>query len=213
MAAEGIHQVLQQCAGKRWLKDIIPTITKQGADQLVERLSNPSRQNYNGAIIIGWHPEEDNLGHLHVYHACSFASSFCRCYWLRGYQVKSRKYQPIQLCEQVTIDQLLNILLYLNKNPRILLRAEAGGADLKDLVPSQDPTDYAFNCTTDQAEAPFAAPASSIVPSKRLQYRLRQHDQLVERIKQLACSPLSSTCTLEAWTNDPVLAFFDKSVS
>lgn len=68
---------------RRWLSDICPGISIQAAQGILQYSKSGILSTDNGAIAIIFHAEDSSSlqGHLHIYHACTFHQSYCRCKW------------------------------------------------------------------------------------------------------------------------------------
>lgn len=59
--------------GIRWIGDILWEVTFDEAKRIVEGFAYTGR----GYAAV-FHPEEGEIGHVHLYHACVFTGSHCR---------------------------------------------------------------------------------------------------------------------------------------
>lgn len=142
----------------RWLGDILGQIGYQEALDIAEAASNTP---YDGSIILIWHPEshrgrwrrdtgescessegeesektrqEEEFGHLHIFHTCPFRASYCRCKFLFGRKLKRRHGRRATFSRDLTKKYIFNWLFYFLQDPRRIIYFEVGKVSYMDKI-------------------------------------------------------------------------------
>lgn len=110
-------------------------ITEGGFDQ-VHRLKQQivtSCQRKDIIIGIIYHPEgeeEEDRGHIHVYHDCPYTARTCRCGFLRGFRVKRRRHRHNKTVKSIqTSEYWTRWLQYYTQEPRRFVHLEIASMD------------------------------------------------------------------------------------
>lgn len=110
-------------------------IKKAGFDEVYRLKQSVSSSIKREDIIVGiiYHPEgkeEEDRGHIHVYHDCPYSSRTCRCGFLRGFSIKRRRHRHnLPLHRANSIDFWVNWCKYYTKDPRQFIHLEVAGMD------------------------------------------------------------------------------------
>ncbi|QBO56618.1 putative NS1 protein [Tetranychus urticae-associated ambidensovirus] len=114
-----------------WHTDIIADGGFDEVERLIAQATKYPKK--NGIIGIIYHPEgkeEEDKGHIHVYHNCNYSCSTCRCSFLRGFRVKRRRHRH-NVCLRFanTKEYWYKWVKYFITPPRRLLHLEIAGMD------------------------------------------------------------------------------------
>lgn len=110
----------------RFIADILRNCTPQSVDDLLEAVKRSKKE----TIIACWHPEQEDKGHIHVYHICSFHQSHCRCQFLKGFSIKKRDPRRTPFVRsQFGREFWFNFLYYFISPPRQLVLFQIDGRD------------------------------------------------------------------------------------
>jgi Parvovirus non-structural protein NS1 len=145
-----IHDILrgQDCSSYTFLADVIPDQSPEDAYRLAEE--SVAETSGRKIVIIGYHPTSiacnvhgaecdfgrradprpecsfTTQGHTHFYHSCPYTGSYCRCRFLRGVHVVRRR-RPTRRCCEVSIEYIIRILQYLQRDERYLVSIQGRG--------------------------------------------------------------------------------------
>lgn len=134
--ADIVYNITERIAKSCELSYIFHTdIIADGGFEEVERLVKQATKypKKNGLIGIIYHPEgkeEEDKGHIHVYHNCNYSCSTCRCAFLRGFRVKRRRHRH-NVCLRIANNKeyWFKWVKYFITPPRRLLHLEIAGMD------------------------------------------------------------------------------------
>lgn len=122
------------------LRDVIYNETFYGAKRLVRRIrkeygvdqeGTKSSKSTNRFIAVIWHPEKEEIGHIHVYHSCVYSQSHCRCVFLKNIKnIKRRNSRRITPINTIKAEDWTCWLQYFFKPPRDLLHLQIANISL-----------------------------------------------------------------------------------
>lgn len=69
----------------RWLSDICPAVHISVVGFILQYTQFNLLCPDNSCLAVIFHAESSRQGHLHIYHACTFANSTCRCKWFKRF--------------------------------------------------------------------------------------------------------------------------------
>lgn len=139
--ARTIFEILQATRAHRWISDLIVNVHDSKIEPILRELRG-KRSNLHAVI---WHPERGGYGHLHLYHACRYQESHCRCYAIGSIDLAVNEANPdditgrvptrinrrvrkrkILYCRNLSEEDLYNWLQYFCKSPRRFIYLEGG---------------------------------------------------------------------------------------
>lgn len=115
---------------RRWLAHVLVCQSETLAECIIRRYESRARHSGGRAtdgFAIVWHPtEQETENHLHIYHACSFKDSYCRCSHLRGLRFQRGLGRRILYCHDLDEKYWANWLQYFSSTPRRIVFLEVG---------------------------------------------------------------------------------------
>lgn len=104
--------------GRRLLHDVAECRTIQQRDEILSRIYEGMR--FANILIVADHRQEneDEWGHLHIVHDCTWSHSTCRCKFLTGVTVKKRLSKFGEWSSSLNCQRWLNCAVYLHTLPR-----------------------------------------------------------------------------------------------
>lgn len=140
----------QQPSTWRFLEGVIYNVHVESLDKVDRELKILRRSTEFMSVV--WHPECDGYGHLHLYHACPYRDSHCRCYFRGAIDValgtgnpdaytgripnraKRNRRSAILYCANITEVHVIRWLLYYSRTPRRFVYLEGTGMEIGALL-------------------------------------------------------------------------------
>lgn len=160
LASRVAFRLSQQPIGRssRFISDIIINATRRTCCELLDKIEKTK------TVIAIYHPEsqDQEIGHIHVYHICSYNQSHCRCVFLKGYNIKKRDPRRTPFVRaQFNTKFWTNFFFYYFKTPREFIQFQIGARSfmstinqIRDLEQSQTTAKHSAEPMVEEEQFP-----------------------------------------------------------